>query len=311
LPLAGALAARLEQAAFFRASRFSVALAMGEPPLWGIADYAALATQTITIELANSAFGFSPVMVGQIDNVSIDCGAQRVTISGRDLSARMIDAEITETFVNQTASGIAAIIAGRHGLSAEIVPTTAIAGQYYEIDHARTALATHSRTGNEWDLLVWLAQNENYVTAVTGTTLYFGPLPVLEPAVIRQQDCIALSFDRALSLPGSARVTSWNTRNKSVVTQTAGRGASVTTLVKPNLSTGTALSLATAHLAALARHATIVDIKLPGELALTPSAPIFISGTSSPLDQIYTIAELVRELDVAGGFVETIRAYAA
>jgi hypothetical protein len=311
VPVFGAVSVRLEQESYCRASRFSVTLAIGAPPLWPLADYAALSLQTVTIEIAASPFGFSNVMTGQIDNVRIDCAAQYAVLSGRDLSARMIDTENAETFVNQTASEIATIIAGRHGLDANVAPTTAIVGQYYELDHARSALQLHSRAGNEWDLLVWLAQNENYYLSVTGTSLYFGPLPVLEPALISLLDCIELSIDIALTIPRAAKVMSWNSRNKIAVTQSAGDGTMTTTLVRPNLTSAQALDMASNHLATLARHVTVLEARLPGELELLPGSPIYLTGTQSPFDQIYVIDGIVRELDLAHGFVETIRAYAA
>ncbi len=310
VPVFGAVSVKLEQESYFCASRFSVTLAMGVPPLWQLADYAVLSLQTLTIEIASSPFGFVNVMTGQIDNVRIDCAAQCAVLSGRDLSARMIDTENAETFVNQTASEIATIIAGRHGLDANVVSTTAIVGQYYELDHARSALQLHSRAGNEWDLLVWLAQNENYYVSVTGTSLNFGPLQVLEPALISQQDFIELSIDVALTIPSSTKVMSWNSRNKIAVTQSAGDGTMTTTLVRPNLTSAQALDMANNHLATLARHVTVLEARLPGELDLLPGSPIYLSGTQSPLDQIYVIDGIVRELDAAHGFVETIRAYA-
>jgi phage protein D len=310
VPVYGAVSVRLEQQSYFRASRFSVTLAMGGQPLWQIADYAGLSRQSLTIEIENALFGFANLMTGQIDNVRFDCAAQTVTLNGRDLSARMIDAEIAETFVNQTASQIAAIIAERHGLDAELFPTAAMVGQYYELDHARSALQLHSRAGNEWDLLVWLAQSENFCVFVKGGTLYFGPLPALPPSLILQQDCIELTIDVSSTIPNVATVLSWNTRNKAAVTQSAGSGATTTTLVKPNLSTAQALNLANNHLAALSRHVTILEMRLPGELALMPAAPIYLSGTQSQLDQVYIIDEIIRELDAEHGFSELIRAYA-
>jgi hypothetical protein len=311
MPVRGAVSVRIEQAAFFRAGRFAVSLAMGAPPLWGIADYARLSLQTLTISVATSGFGFLTLITGQIDNVVIDCAAQRATLSGRDLSARLIDTETAESFLNQTASDVAITIAGRHGLVADVVPTTAVIGQYYELDHARSALITHSRIGNEWDLLVWLAQAENYFVSVSGINLYFGPMPVISPVAIDVGDCLDVSIDIALALPNCAAVKSWNSRDKMAVTQVAGTGSSVTTLVKPNLSSAQALDLATSHLAALAQHVTILDLKLPGELNLAPGGMIYLTGTGSALDQVYVIEEIVREIDVSHGFVETIRGYAA
>jgi hypothetical protein len=81
-------------------------------------------------------------------------------------------------------------------------------------------------------------------------------------------------------------------------------------LVQPNLSNAQALDLASSHLSALGQHVTILDLKLPGELNLAPGGLIYLTGTNSALDQNYVIDEIIRELDVSNGFVETIRGYA-
>lgn len=306
----GAISVAIEQASYFRASRFCVTFALGSLPLMNISWYASLDAQIISIEFSNAAFGYTNMMTGQIDNVLIDCVASTATLSGRDLSAWMIDTEISESFVNQTASEIVASIAAKHNLKADISPTTGAVGQYYELDHARSPLQVHSRAGNEWDLLVWLAQSEGNFVAIFGQTLYFGPMPIAEPVPIFKQNCLELSIDMALTLPQSATVKSWNTRDKTALTQVVGRGANTTTLVKPNLSTRQAQDLASSHLAALSQHATLLRIKMPGELSLMPAMPIYLIGTESSLDQIYVIDEITREIDVKRGFTQTVQAYA-
>lgn len=306
----GAISVIVEQASYFRASRFCVKFAVGDAPLMNIASYALLSAQTITIELADTAFGYANMLTGQIDNVVIDCIAGTATLSGRDLSAWMIDSEISESFVNQTASEVVASIAAKHNLNTDIIPTVGAVGQYYELDHARTSLQLHSRAGNEWDLLVWLAQSEGNFLTIIGKTVYFGPIPAAVPVPIFKNNCMEITVDIALTLPQSAIVKSWNTRNKAALMQVVGSGANTTTLVKPNLSTKQAQDMARSHLAALSQHATILRLKMPGELNLMPAIPIYLSGTESSLDQLYMIEEIIREIDVDRGFVQTVHAYA-
>jgi phage protein D len=304
-PLAGAIALEVEQVAYFCSGRFVVTVALGDA-----AYFASLGVQTITISVAVTAGGFAELLTGQIDNIKIDLLENTATLSGRDLSARLIDTQISETFANQTASQIATVIAGRHGLAANVAPTTTPVGQYYELDHARSALSLNSRNGSEWNLLSVLAQAEGFGLSVTGTTLNFGPLPAGVPILLTPGSCIALGLDMATTIPNSATVKSWNTRNKAVVTQTAGAESGGATLIRPNLTSAQAGTLAANHLSALQRHATILKATIPGETVLTTASPILLSGTNSPLDQTYVIDAIIRSIDVRSGFVETIHAHA-
>jgi phage protein D len=305
-PLAGAIALEVEQVAYFAAGRFVVTVALGNASY-----FASLGLQTITISVAVSAAGYVDLLTGQIDNIKIDLLENTATLSGRDLSARLIDTQISETFANQTASQIATIIAGRRGLAANVTPTTTPVGQYYELDHARSALSLNSRNGSEWNMLFLLAQAEGFRLSVTGTTLNFGPRPASTPVLLTPGSCMALGLDVATTIPTSATVKSWNTRNKQVVTQTAGTQPGGATLIRPNLTSAQAATLAANHLSALQRHATILKATIPGETVLTPASPILLSGTNSALDQTYVIDSIIRSIDMRNGFVETIHAHAA
>jgi len=310
-PLYGAISLEIEQLAYFAADRFTVTVAVGDGMLADAAYFASLGLQTITISVAVSADGYVNLLTGQIDNIRLDLQANTAILSGRDLSARLIDSEISQTYANQTASQIATTIATRHGLTLNVTATNTPVGQYYELDHARSALSAHSRNGSEWNLLSALAQAENFLLSVTGTTLNFGPLAAGVPALLTPQNCINLNLDIAATLPSRTTVKSWNARNKTVLTQTAGTATSgSTTLIRPNLTSSQAAKLAANHLSALTQHGTILRAEIPGELALSPSSPILLSGTNTALDQTYVIDTITRSIDSRSGFIETIRAHA-
>jgi phage protein D len=310
-PLYGAVSLEIEQVAYFAADRFALTVALGDGVLADAAYFGSLGPQTITIGVAASAAGSISLFTGQIDNIRLDLLTNTAILSGRDLSARLIDTEITQTYANQTASQIATTIAARHGLAANVTATMAQVGQYYELDHARSALAANSRNGSEWNLLSNLAQAENFVLSVTGMTLNFGPLILGVPVVLTPQNCISLGLDVATTIPSSATAKSWNTRNKTVVTQTSGaESGGSTTLVRPNLTSSQASSLAANHLSVLRQHATLLRAEIPGELALTPASPVRLSGTNSAFDQTYVIDAIIRSVDARNGFVETIHAHA-
>ena len=308
----GAIFVEVESVAYFSADRFRVDFAIGAGGFTTAGYFAALDTATIEIELALAAGGFTPLLMGQIDNVRIDLLDNVATVRGRDLAARLIDAEIAEAFVNQTSSQIAETLAARQGLSAQVTATVTPVGQYYELDHARYALGIGARASTAWNLLAWLAEMEMFSLSVIGTTLNFGPPPQASPFFFAPRDFIALTLDVATTIPQQALVKSWNSRNKMVVTGVAGTaGATPTTLVRPNLTAAQADALAGAHLATLASHGTILTATMPGELMLMPNAELVLGGTNSAFDQSYIIDAVSRSIDGRRGFVQLVRAHAA
>jgi hypothetical protein len=310
LQIQGVVALEVESLGYFCADRFRIDFAIGAG-LTPVADFAALTAQTITIDVAATGAGFATLLTGQIDNVRIFLSENLVTLSGRDLAAQLIDTEISETFANQTSSQIALTIAGRHGLTPNVTGTGTPVGQYYELDHARSALGAHARATTEWNLLTWLAEIENFTLSVTGTALNFGPPAVGIPTLLTPQNFMTLCCDRATTIPTMVRVVSWDSRNKTVNTRSAGTAVGLsTTLVRPNMTAAQAEDMAANHLAALGQHITILTGTMPGDLVLSPAAQFLLAGTDSPLDQLYAVTAVTRSLDSRTGFTQSVRAYA-
>lgn len=306
----GAIELDIESVGYFAADRFRISFAIGVAAFTTISYFMSLGLEIITIEAALEGFGYTTLLVGQVDNIQIDILQNRAILTGRDLAAKLIDTEFSETFVNQTASQIAVTIAQRHQLIANVTATTTMTGQYYQLDHARTALGVHSQGTTEWNLLSTLASVENFQLSVVGTVLNFGPPAPGIPLFLSAQNFIAVTFDMAASLPGGTIVKSWNCRNKTVIAQSKGAGL-MTTLVRPNLTQAQAQALATSHLATLAQHALVLLGTMPGDLVTMPGMQIQFGGTNSSLDQNYTIVEVLRTVDENHGFLQRIRAYTA
>ncbi len=302
----GVIYLQVDSLGYFSASRFCIGFALNA--LFPSSYFAALGTATVVIAIAQET-GFANLITGQVDNIRINLLDKTAMLFGRDLAARLIDAEIAETFNNQTSSQIAALIASRFSLSPNITSTAKPVGQYYELDHARNALALHSGSATAWNLLSQLAQLEGFILSVTGTTLNFGPKPNLPPVLLTPDSVMTLEFEIATTIPTATTVKSWNSRSKTVISQTAGN-SSGTILIRPNLTAVQASAIAANHLAALSQHGKVLTITMPGEVNLAPAAQIIIGGAGVGLDQVYTVDAIRRSLDAEHGFTQTFRAYA-
>ena len=130
-------------------------------------------TATIKIEAGYDGGEIKLLIEGDMDapKWSFDNG-ERVTISGRSYASRAYDEKETVKYQNMTATEAHAKIAALHGLTPVApVATTSMIGEYINDDHASLTSET-----SHWDLILYLAENEGFVTRVRGKEWYFGPL---------------------------------------------------------------------------------------------------------------------------------------
>src|SRR5262249_2312672 len=148
----------------------------------------------------------------------------------------------------------------------------------------------------EWDLLVYLARQEDFDVFVQGQTLHFQPAAQSDErrVVLRPEDAVDLRLERSLTLARGIEVVvkSWNSRSNSGFVQRAHavgdngsqrsrRDRQQFILVQPNLTPDAALRLAQRKLTELTRHERIARISMPGELTLSPRSTIALQGTGT------------------------------
>ncbi len=325
-PLRGVFAAEITNNNHFAADRFSVRAAFAPTDL---ASYVDTPDLLLDLRVTLDASPSTSLVTGAVDRLDLDPIGGTVHFVGRDLSARLIEARTHETFANQTSSEIATLLAGRHGLSANVKATTTPVGRYWELEHDSITLDQFGRARGEWDLLVLLAGHEGFDVWVAGTTLYFQPIArSITPATTLRSittlngspNVTSLRLERALTLARDIQVTvkSWNSRQQSAISQTAsatsGANLSSKTLnyiyVVPNLTSADALNIAQRRLAEISSHERIVIAEMPGELILAPRQLLCVEGTGTGFDQSYVIDEIERRFDLHDGFTQRIRARA-
>ncbi len=114
---------------------------------------------------------------GNMDSAKWKFGSsgERVTITGRSYASKPYDEKETVKYQNMTATEVHAMLAKKHGLTPVApIATTTMIGEYINDDHASlTSEESH------WDLVLYLAESEGFVTRVRGNEWYFGPLESL------------------------------------------------------------------------------------------------------------------------------------
>lgn len=283
-------------------------------------------------ELFTSA-DLDSLILGQVDDLDYIPSEGKIVLTGRDLTAIFIDNKTTEKFQNLTSSQIAELLAKRRGLTPVVTPTAIKAGKYYEIDHARL-----TNQKSEWDLLTYLAHEENFDVFVKGKTLYFQPKPKPTdiPYVINyvppllggtpNSNITHITFSRNLTLAKDiiVKVHSWNQKQKKGFTKTATGTHNKNTVLAgaaqpigeaqvieqtyPNLTPEQALQKAQNLLKEYSQHEVKMHAEMPADNLLSTENIIQVVGTGTLFDQIYYPNSILRRMSVSEGYKMTIEA---
>ena len=311
----------------WRAEFASTAMGAFGASYWGASEYDRVELYAWLDD--GGALARFPMITGQVDEAEYDPTNRKLTLSGRDLSAALIDARTSEKFQNKKAHEIAQALALRHGLDSNVTPTATLAGRYYQIDHASL-----TREESEWDLLCYLAEREGFDVWVRGETLYFHP-PVQEtqpPYELTWADpgagspasnckTLALSRSQTLARGVEVKVRSWNQGQEKAFTAVARRSrkgvaispADDTALqtyvyTVPNLTREQATKYAQTMADKITRHERLLSAELPGDLELDSRSLVRLSGTGTSWDQTYYPESVTRRLSFSDGFTMSLRA---
>jgi len=260
---------------------------------------------------------------GRVDDVEYDPVSRQLHISGRDLSAILIDARTTESFQNLTASGVAKKLAARHGFTPKVVATKDLVGAYYETD------TVHVNTQrSEWQVLTTLAAAEGYVVYVKGKDLHFEPAstatstyelkwePPSDENGAYSFNGKSIIFRRALTIArgvvveitytmpnkkGTYKITYPNKATGIKVGQSAAT-AQLYRFTMLGVSRQAALKRAQREHAAITKHEVKASAQLPADDLLKATSIVSVVGTGTAFDQTYYPESIVREMDISSGY---------
>ena len=250
--------------------------------------------------------GWTSLLLGTADSLHLDPIRGILDVEGRDLSAALVEARVDETFANRTSSEVAALFASRHGLQADVTTTSTPIGRLYGNERDRLTTG-HARAATEWDLLAALAQQEGFDLFMDGPRLHFGPPSSDAPVPLLVGGCVGLEVEHRLALSGlRVQVRSWGSRAGTAVEASAGSGARLHGLVRPNLSADEAQRLADRTLADLRRHEWAAHVTMPGELLLTARSRVSLQGAGAGWDRVLAVSDIARHLDARRGFSQRV-----
>lgn len=324
---------------FRSADTFDVTFAVNGLPKSN--DAAWFATQkTILVEIFLTAKPADPakyaptiadrIIYGQVDDIDFDPCDGTIKITGRDLTALLIDTKGSENHQNQTASDVATLLAARHNLTPVVTTTTKKIGEYYSQDHTDL-----SQQESEWDLLIKLADFEGFDVFVAGNELHFQPKPkasgdhyaiVWTPPTVDTAhpslNTTKLNLSRSLTIAKGVvvEVKTWNAKQKKAFTASWPKTVKATKpgqsgddtlkyhFTVPGLTQDQASALAQQRYNEIVQHMVKLDADLPGDAILDCSKTIIVRGTATGWDQVYYPDSVKRSMSMDEGYRMSVSA---
>ena len=333
--VAGCVSLESESNVFAQADTFTAVFAVSQLPASNpIAWW--FATKDIRIEMlvgfpANpdsfTAGELQQEFYGLLDDAEWDVTGEVLTLTGRDLTGKLIDTKSDQKYQNQTASDVAKTLAAKYGLTPVVTSTSTKIGKYYQIDNVRM-----QDEKTEWELLSWLAREEGFQCFVKGTELHFQPPPApgsITPYVVRYVPAtstsqatanatdIKVSHSNTVAKDIKVTVRSWHGKQKKrfmgVAQSTTHKGTKATSVQEyvytiPGLTADQCQARAQQIRAELSQQEYRLTIEGPADGSLHAGDLVELRGTGTLADQVYHPVSVTRTISDEAGYTWSISA---
>jgi phage protein D len=314
------LDARIVSTNYYSADWFQIGLLAPRVGTYSVSWWAS--AQRPLVEVGFSVDGganYVELITGRVDNLSVDGLRGVVRLSGRDLSASLVDSNLRDAFPNHSADAIVSLLARRHGLIPRVAPTPGLVGRIFGGLREDGGTFAYSRASSDWDLIVRLATQYGYDAFVSGRALYFQPSNGMNGAAVSISPSMLseLRIERNLAEPSGNGMAfaSWDANAGRTVQQGdlavlgADRGAGTgNVVVRPNLDAAMMAEAARNFLVESRQHAFLVEMSMPADVVLLPRTVIQLTGTDTSFDRFYKVECVDRSLNPTGGYYQRIRA---
>lgn len=296
---------------------------------WVIDCFSSIPSIEVSIAVTFDNISFTEIFLGLVDDVRpVDLRNDSITLKGRDYSSLLIDEPDTNKYVDFTSSDVAIQFAKDVGLTPVVTPTTTSIGTYFSNNHVSL-----TSKQSKWDLLTYLASQEQFSVFVKSRELHFQPKVSLSatPYVLKWvypndaqhfhvSNIVDLQLWRCLTLARDIQVTirSWNYNEgvQHVATVTRSHKSTAYSDQKvqkyiynvPNLSKQGAYDYALCQLEILTQHELGINASLIGDTILNVDVPLKLEGTESQFDAVFYVYCITRRMSFGGAFLMEVEA---
>jgi hypothetical protein len=238
---------------------------------------------------------WTTIFHGIVDHVAWAPDDGRLTLECRDYMARLVDMRLQSAWLNLTGAELIAAVVASAFLDASVSMPATMTGQFWQIEHKRSAVFAQHRFQTAFDLASFVAREANCDLYADSKTIVCMPIKDSSDSAAAVIDLSGLTVARSLSRDCQlaqgvvVHVASWDSRQR-VATQIyydgrdyssqAPSGAGVVHSFRvPGRRLDEVRSIALGKYNRIAAHEVSAHVRLPGQVGFGPRQ--FVRGVAS------------------------------
>ncbi|GBQ15384.1 phage late control D family protein [Komagataeibacter rhaeticus] len=283
-------------------------------------------------DAARDGSQWTTLFQGIVDHVEWSPAETSVHIQCRDYLARLLDMRVLDGWMNMTGADLARAVITAAGLTPDVTMDTAMVGQFWQVEHKRTAATSHGRFQTAFDLVSALAIQAGCDLYASGTTIICAPPPTAGTAnthVLDYADTgplspismgasgLRLTRDYQIDRGVVVHVMSWDSRQRTKVayywsaaggsaTAPATSGGSVHSFSLPGARLDGLEQYARQKYSQIVAHARTITGTMPGCATLAPRQFMQVSGTGTTWDGTLDVDSVTSSFSWQGGFSQQV-----
>jgi prophage tail gpP-like protein len=297
----------VSQSAERKSSSFHCSLPMSEPGAYS--TLANIGDNKATIEVTTRGVT-KTLITGEIDAVDFDYIGRRISVSGRDVSAKLHDNKSSEKWINKKTTDIVKELAGRAGVKVDAKTLDTLAGKMLEQDHVKlsdnVSFAYVLHKLSEMDGARWWVTGDGVLKyAPFGSTEGSYTIFIEQKSQPIRSDCLHLRVHRNVQAGKSIKVgfKTWHPKQKKVIEDEyviKGNGGPVPYMYSvPTLQKNQVRQLAKSQAKERARQELMVRATVVGDPSVAAGMALVLKGTDY-FDQSFEIDTVHHEFGMRG-----------
>lgn len=297
----------VSQSAERKTSSFSGVVPMGTPG--ARQTFAALSAGTTTTISVETRGQTATLITGEIDEVGFDYLHRQIHFSGRDMSAKLHEHITSEKWLNKKPSEIVQDLAGRVGLSGNIIASTVKAGKQLQQDFVKLsennsfARIIHEMSrldGARW----WVDALGKFNYVPYGSQIGVYSISINQDSEPIVSDCLSLNIRHNLQAgrPQQVTVKGWHPKKREIVSSSSNVGgngpARSYNYQVPTITQDGASRHSKSEAAEKARHEFTISATVVGDPSVQVGMGLQLSG--SDFDQTFDIDCVHHDFGMSG-----------
>jgi len=267
---------------------------------------------------SESASSWVSVFRGGVDHVEWHPDRGQMVLECRDYLARLVDMRVRQSWLNLEGAELVQEVIAAAGLMPDVMLPGGMTGQFWQIEHKRTAMAAQNRFQTAFDLVSFLAREAQCDLYMDGLTAVCRPLvlPGDADAVVRDVSSGVIlrniRYDLTISQGVVVHVASWDSRQRTRTEifydgvswheDMPDTGTALYSFRVPGRRAEDVRAIALGKYNRIVAHGSGARVRIPGVVGMLPRQFLIVEAGGAAL----SIDAVTSRFSCDGGFIQDV-----